>query len=322
MKNKYLITGFSGFVGQYFLDFFEKEQNNSKILGLDTLSPLFNIKEYENISCSFTEVDLLNDNKLESIICGFQPDYILHLASFSSVAYSWKDPILSFRNNTNIFLNLLEIIRRLGLNTRILSIGSSEEYGNISNNDLPLTESHILNPLSPYAVARISQEMLSKVYAHGYGLDIVMTRSFNHIGPKQKDIFAIPSFVKQLVQFKKNHLNHAELITGDTSIIRDFLDVRDVVRAYYDLFNKGRKGEVYNVCSGKGLSLREIINMLTDILDIDIQIKEDETLKRPTDNRIIIGSNAKIKKETGWEPKIKLKESLIDIINYWQSQII
>lgn len=128
----------------------------------------------------------------------------------------------------------------MNLDCRILSIGSSEEYGNVQAKDMPLREDHALNPISPYAVARVSQEMLSKIYVDGYGMDIIMTRSFNHIGPGQKDLFVISSFAKQLVQLSGNK-DDSKLVTGDISIVRDFVDVRDVVGAYYLLFKKVKK---------------------------------------------------------------------------------
>ncbi len=259
---------------------------------------------------------------MENIIFQFQPDYILHLASYSSVAFSWTHPVLSFQNNTNIFLNLLDAVRKLNLSTRILSIGSSEEYGNVCEEDLPLKEDHPLKPISPYAVARVSQEMLSKIYADGYGLNVIMTRSFNHIGTYQKDIFVVPSFIKQLVQIKNNGGKCSELVAGDISIVRDFIDVRDVVSAYYQLLNKGEKGEIYNVCSGQGRSLKEVISDITDILNIDISITIKNNLIRPSDNKIIIGSNEKIVKKTGWNIKYSLDQSLKDIISYWQNYLI
>ena len=315
---KYLITGYSGFVSRHFLEYLDGHATTAFIKGLDIINPEFPQHSYKNIRVQFEKIDLLNQNHVENIIFNFQPDYIINLASYSSVAFSWKEPILSFQNNMNIYLNLLESVRKLNLPVRILSIGSSEEYGNVDEKSLPLTEAHIPRPLNPYAVARVSQEMISKVYVDGYGLDIVMTRSFNHIGPFQKDIFVVSSFARQLVEIKNNHDRSRELVTGDVSIVRDFTDVRDVVVAYDLLLKKGRAGEIYNVCSGKGTSLHEIIGIMTGILDINIQIKVNEKLVRPSDNKIIIGTNEKIKREVGWKNIIPLETSLNDILDYWR----
>lgn len=211
----------------------------------------------------------------------------------------------------------MEIIREVSPYCRVLSVGSSEEYGNVNELNLPLREEYPLAPVSPYAVARVSQENLSKVYSDGFGLDIVMTRSFNHLGPGQKDIFVISSFAKQLVEIKKGVKKDKKLITGDISVVRDFLDVRDVVGAYYRLFTGGVKGEVYNICSGRGISLSEVIEMMCGILDLKIELETDHNLIRPNDNKIIIGTNEKLKKATGWDSKIDLNKSLKDIIKYW-----
>lgn len=317
--DKFLITGFSGFVSRHFIDYLERNKISAQILGIDINSIDFDISNYQFVKCDFQKTDLLNKNDVESIITVFRPDYVLHLASYSSVAMSWKKPVESFTNNTNIFLNLIESIRLSGIKCRILSIGSSEEYGNMENGDIHLKEEHALHPISPYAVARVSQEMLSKVYTDSYGMDIIMTRSFNHIGTHQKDIFVIPSFAKQLIALKENPSANKELSTGDTTIVRDFVDVRAVVEAYYLLFKKGKKGEIYNICSGKGTSLNEVIQRMASILNIEVRQKIDQSLVRPNDNKVIIGSNEKIKRDTDWENKYLLEDSLRDILNYYRS---
>lgn len=200
---KILITGVSGFVAKHFLDFLEENQLKVQVLGLDILDTNL-YSDFSYVDFQYKRIDLLDQGEIENILFLFRPNYILHLASYSSVAFSWKNPILSFQNNVNIFLNLLEVIRKYSLKTRILSIGSSEEYGNINTDDIPLKETARLDPLSPYAVARVSQEMLSKLYSKSYGLDIVMTRSFNHIGPGQSDIFVVSSFVRRILEEKSN----------------------------------------------------------------------------------------------------------------------
>jgi GDP-4-dehydro-6-deoxy-D-mannose reductase len=316
---KYLITGFSGFVSQHFLEYLEENRIRSQVLGVDLLSPGFNIRSFEFVQCSFEKIDLLDRNQVDNLVYQFQPDYILHLASFSSVAYGWKNPVTSFQNNTNIFLNLLEKVRALDLQCRILSIGSSEEYGNVPEKDLPLREEHGLKPVSPYAVARVAQEMLSRVYVEGYGLDIVMTRSFNHIGPRQRDVFAVPSFARQMVQMKRSGEKSGKLVAGDVEIVRDFLDVRDVVAAYHALFKKGERGAVYNVCSGSGVRLKEVIDRLAVILGLKVEVSTSDLLIRPSDNRILIGSNEKLRKATGWTAAYPIDRSLGDIVRHWEA---
>jgi GDP-4-dehydro-6-deoxy-D-mannose reductase len=315
--DRYLITGFSGFVSKHFLEYLEGLQNQASVLGIDIAYPDFVLDRLNHVQCEFEKMDLLDRKGIEKIIFQFQPNYILHLASYSSVAFSWANPVKSFQNNTNILLNVLEAVHSVHSGIRILSIGSSEEYGDLADGHSIFNEEDALNPVSPYAVARVSQEMLSKLYAKDYGLDIVMTRSFNHIGPGQKETFVIASFAKRLVEMKRGGASSPKLMTGDISLIRDFVDVRDVVRAYDELLKKGRKGEIYNICRGVGYSLKELVQQMVAILDMEVLTEIDAGLIRPNDNKVIIGSNEKIKCDTGWTPEIPLRQSLEDVINFW-----
>jgi GDP-4-dehydro-6-deoxy-D-mannose reductase len=320
---KYLITGISGFVAFHFLQCLNSLQKmNIEVLGIDRNIPR-DIEHYNfnNIKIRSLLLDITDYKTLEIAIVSFSPTYIVHLASFSSVSKSWQEPIDSFINNTNIFLNIIEIIRKNDIKCRILSVGSSEEYGNVPENCIPIKETMHLNPISPYAVARVSQEMLSQCYISSYKLDIILTRSFNHIGPRQSDAFVIPSFVKQILENIKEGKSDIKLHTGNISIVRDFLDVRDVVRAYYLLLEKGKSGELYNVSTGIGHTLKEIIFMLAELLKVNIEIEVDSDKIRPNDNRIIIGDNNKINIHTGWCPEIKLIESLQDLISYWKQKL-
>jgi GDP-4-dehydro-6-deoxy-D-mannose reductase len=318
---KYLITGFSGFVSRHFLEFLESRGSHSSVLGIDVHEPKFDLRKFRRIKCGFESLDLMDDKRTQEVIFRFQPNYILHLASYSSVMYSWKNPAWSFQNNTNIFLNLLEVVRLLNLDARILSIGSSEEYGNVSDTELPLREEQPLRPVSPYAVARVSQEMLSRVYVNGYGMDVVITRSFNHLGPGQNELFVVSSFAKQIAEASNKGLPSLEMKTGDLSIVRDFTDVRDVVRAYHLLLTKGSKGEVYNVCSGRGVTLASIVSQLSQKKRIAVSTLTDPKLVRPSDNRAIVGSNDKISGAVGWKPEIALEQSLDDILKDWETRL-
>lgn len=318
--DRYLITGFSGFVSAHFLEFLGKQPEKSVVMGVDIHEPSINLHQYEQVQCSFTKLDLLDANAMRELLISFKPNYILHLASFSSVAFSWQEPVSAIVNNLNIFLNLVDQVRKLQIPCRILSVGSSEEYGKVDAKDMPLVETFRVNPISPYAVARVSQEQLSKVYSDGYGLDIIMTRSFNHIGPGQTEKFVIPAFVNKIQQARTNGLK--EIQVGRTDIYRDFVDVRDVVRAYYLLFKGGRKSEIYNICSGKGLTLYEILDKLMTKMGVKLEIKTDAQLVRPSDNEIIIGSYQKLSGELGWHPEISLDQSLDDIIRYWENKSI
>jgi GDP-4-dehydro-6-deoxy-D-mannose reductase len=313
---KFLITGINGFVAYHFLEHLDMLGEEVEVLGFD-LKISSEVKEnsYKNIKLNFVELNLLEYKALEVAMVSFNPNYIVHLASFSSVGKSWEMPLECFLNNTNIFLNIVEIVRHNNINCRILSIGSSEEYGNVKESVIPLKEDMPLHPGNPYAVARVSQEMLSRCYVDAYKLDIILTRSFNHIGVRQRTDFAIPSFAKQISEGVKQGQREIKLITGDITVIRDYIDVRDVVNAYFALLRNGKPGELYNVCSGKGYSLKDVINLLAKIFDVKVIMETDPKRVRPLDNRIIIGSFEKIKLHTGWEPKFVLEESLKTAVN-------
>ncbi|MFA6358548.1 MAG: GDP-mannose 4,6-dehydratase, partial [Candidatus Omnitrophota bacterium] len=221
----------------------------------------------------------------------------------------WKTPVFSFMNNTNIFLNILDTVRLNDNGARVLSIGSSEQYGVVSEENLPLSEE-----TPQYAVARVAQEQLAKIYADGYGLDICCTRSFNHCGPGQTDRFVVSAIVKQFVKIA-NGFQDPVIHIGNGSIVRDFVDVHDVVAAYDLLLSKGKRGEVYNVCSGTGRT--EIVTLLSTLKGIDVQVHEEMAQIRPIDNPRIIGSNEKIQRDLGWKPVIPFEKSLESMYHYW-----
>jgi len=309
-----LVTGCAGFVGEYLIDYILQQEHGAEIFGIDVIEPR---KRYPE-RVFYSQINLLDRERVENVLEHIDPDCIVHLASFSSVGDSWKNPITSFKNNTNIFLNVLETVHVMGLKCRILSPGSSEQYGIVQEEDLPITEQAPLQPVSPYAAARIAQEHLSLIYARSFGLDVVCTRSFNHIGPGQPDKFVISSIAKQ---FAENKLGLKKgLLLGNIRVVRDFLDVRDVVGAYYLLLKKGERGEVYNVCSGKGIPLLTIIKSFSKISGLEPSVEVSKTLLRPMENPMVVGSHEKIAK-LGWYPGIALHDSLRDIYEYWMDGV-
>lgn len=315
---KLLITGVAGFVGHHCIEYFSSIHPEIDILGTDLVEASQVQSGLERFT--YRKVDLLDKAAIRYLFTTERIDSVLHLASFSSVAFSWERPADSFLNNSLIFINLIEAVKAIRPECRMLSIGSSEEYGDVTPSELPLAESHALKPRSPYGVARISQEMLSEVFCSGYGLDIVMTRSFNHIGPFQRDNFVIPAFVRQFVQAEREGKSVVHLKVGDVDVVRDFTDVRDVVRAYDLLLQKGKKGEVYNVCSGMGYKLRDIIGHIENLMSMRSEIETDSNTIRPLENREIVGNNAKIRKDCGWQPERSIESSLADVIEYWRSR--
>lgn len=313
-KKKILITGFSGFVSRHLLAYMQENDHDVNVCGIDVKPPAFDLAAFPDIMVTYHIVNLLKTDEVKCLLEKFRPDYIIHLASFSSVAYSWKHPIECFQNNTNIFLNIIAVVQELHLKCRVLSVGSSEEYGNVTEADLPLREDRSLTPCSPYAVARVAQEMLSRVYADSYGVDIIMTRSFNHIGPWQDTRFVIPGFISRIAAIKKAGETSGTIETGDLSIVRDFVDVRDVVRAYYHLLLHGKSGELYNICSGTGIRLSDIVDRIAGIIGIRVDTVINPDYVRLNDNRIIVGSHEKISADIGWEPIIPLDVTLRDMI--------
>jgi GDP-4-dehydro-6-deoxy-D-mannose reductase len=313
---KYVITGHSGFVGQHFIKYLLSVEPDAMIMGIDIAT-----MPHPAVPGNFNEtiINLLDREKVDAAIAGFKPDFLLHLASFSSVAFSWKEPYDSFLNNMTILLNVLESVRKFSPACRILSIGSSEEYGIVDKKDLPLTETRPFNPASPYAVARVSQEYMSMVYVNGYKLDIICTRSFNHIGIGQDRRFVVGAIAGKVAEFVCGKIS--VITTGDTAIVRDFIDVRDVVRAYYMLFKQGTRGQIYNVCSGNGHTISDIIKKFTTVTGCNPEIKVDPELLRPVENRIVVGANDKIRQAIGWEPQIKIDDSIKDIAAWWINKI-
>jgi len=312
----YLVTGASGFVGKYLIERILATEPESMVVGTDMSVSSSDANELEPRLKTIV-LDLLDRNGLDEVIHRWEPAKIIHLASHSSVAFSWQDPVDSFLNNTNIFLNLIESVKRNCPSSRILSVGSSEEYGVVGLDELPLKETRPLRPTSPYGVARASQEMLSQVYTKGFGLDLVITRSFNHVGPRQRETFFIPGLVKQFAVAKAAGVRKVEILAGDMKVIRDFTDVRDVVRAYLLLLQCGRTGEIYNVCSGKGYLLEEVVKMLEVISGIKANIVIDPTRIRPVENPVIIGDNQKLRAECGWHPRYDLATTLGQILDYY-----
>ncbi len=304
---RYLITGANGFVGRYFIEYLKEHEKDAIIYGADIS---------ENSLTSYIEylqIDLNDRFAVYRMLEKIKPDYIVHLAAMSSVAQSWQDPAKCFLNNTSVFLNIADGVRELNIKCRILSVGSSEEYGIYEE---PMKENFVLHPKSPYSIARLSQEYLSKLYVDYFKLDIVMTRSFNHIGPRQNPKFVIPSFVHQLVKISKG--KQEDIKVGNIDVIRDFLDVRDVVDAYYKILKNSKTREVYNVCSGNGYKLRDIIDIVSKYLNITPKIIVEKKLLRANEIISVIGDNTKLKTMLDWKPKYNLKITLKDMIEEYQ----
>lgn len=306
---KYLITGVMGFVGRYFVEYLIQQEPQSVVYGVD-------IAPECDMDIKYNSLNLMDSVGVDKIVKQIKPDYIVHLAAMSSVAQSWAEPANCFVNNMSAFLNLADAVRNNDLKTRILSVGSSEEYGIY---DQPMKESFVLHPKSPYSVARLSQEYMSKLYVDNFGMDIVMTRSFNHIGPRQSTRFVIPSFIEQLVNIADGKVEN-KMMVGNIDVVRDFTDVRDVIDAYYKIIKNAPNRSVYNVCSGRGTKLRDIIDTTSNTLGIKPSIIVDPSRVRANEIPSVIGDNSKLKTELGWQPKYTLQQTVSDMINYMKTK--
>jgi GDP-4-dehydro-6-deoxy-D-mannose reductase len=317
----YIITGASGFVAGHLIETIFAGDSEAKVTGIDLSKPdYFFLDRKFHDSVIFVKADLLNNDDILRVIERAEPHYIIHLAAYSSVAYSWQNPVISFNNNFNIFLNLLEAVKQFNPRIRVLSIGSSEQYGIVSADKIPLKETEAPNPISPYAVARVAQEYMASVYVKGFELDIVSTRSFNHFGPRQDERFVLSGFARQAAEIKKG-IRKPVIHVGDLNVIRDFTDVRDVSKAYLSLLAKGMPGETYNVCSGIGRKIIDCLNLLIETAGIQCKVQKSEELMRPVDNPIIVGDNAKLKERTGWFSQTPFEITLHDLYEYWMSRI-
>ena len=300
----WFITGVNGFVGHHLTNLLLK--NNHKIFGngLDEKGP-------KNIN--YHKTNILDFNKIKELIEKSQPDIICHLAGFSSVKKSFDNPKLCHDINVNGTENILKAVKELNINPRIIIISSADLYG--IPQTIPMTESHPLNAKSPYAESRIKQEAICKKY----NLNIVILRSFPHIGPGQLPQFVTSSFAKQIADIEKGIQNNT-LLVGNLSAKRDFTDVRDTVKAYYLAASKCKKGETYNICSQKSYSIQKILDILISLSKEDIKIKVDKDRLRPSDIPILEGDNTKFIKETGWVIKKDIEETLLDILDYWRNK--
>jgi len=312
---EYLITGCGGFVGRHYLSFLKGKCCTGDVLGIGTTAP--EKRDHKGLPFHFERVNLLDDVRLSKLLKKYQPRFCIHLASMSSVGDSWQQPAQSFVNNTNIFLNLVDGVRKYSPKTRVLSVGSSEQYGSINSRASSLTESDVLDPTSPYAVSRCAQEQLAKTYVSGYGLDIVMTRSFNHIGYGQDSRFALSSFARRFGVGVARQRSEITLNVGNLQVVRDFVDVRDVVRAYDLIVREARVGSIFNVCSGRGIALVDAVDYLSNASGLRYHAQLDQTLFRPLEQSMVIGSHEAITAELGWNPSFTFEESLDTLLSYW-----
>ncbi len=310
----YLVTGANGFAGRHLANLLE--DGNNTVYGISRTIPEDLVLKHPKVK--YEQCNLTDHASVFNTLKSIEPDCIFHFAAESSVAYSRKSPVNILYNNIISQINIFEALRELGLPTRIIVACSSEEYGLIKESNLPVNESCCFNPLSTYAVSKVSQDMLAYQYYKSYNMDTVRVRSFNLTGPGRSPIYAISSFAKQIADIEKNPIKNTILV-GNLNVKRDFTDVRDAVKAYYLIASRSKPGSVYNLCSGKAYSLKHLLDILISMSKVDIKIEIDDSKLRASDLPIMQGDNTKIQTEIGWIPERNIKETLKDLLDYWRA---
>ena len=315
-----LITGITGMAGSHLAEYL-LTLNGDEIFGTCRWrSNKENIQKIDE-SINLYECELKDPHAVTRMIKEIKPERIYHFAAQSSVSSSWNSPQDTIINNVTSQLNLFEAVRLLGVeDTRILISGSSEEYGLVYENELPVNEENQLRPMSPYGVSKVTQTAMAFQYYKNYGIHIVRTRCFNHTGPRRNEAFVTSNFAKQIVEIergKKKPVIHV----GNLSAIRDFSDIRDIVKAYYIALEHGTPGEMYNIGSDISHSIKDVLNMLLELSDVNIEIKEDQSRIRPLDVPKLRCDSTKFRNETGWKPEIDFKQTLSDLLDYWREKI-
>ncbi len=317
---KVLITGITGFAGSHLAEYIIHNQPGVEVYGLVRWrSRLENILAFQD-KIYLLEADLKDPTSLRSVLAYVKPDWIFHLAAQSFVPTSWKCPAETFNINVIGQINLFESLLSLNLNPKIHIAGSSEEYGQVYENEIPMKETNPLRPLSPYAVSKVAQDLLAYQYYRSYGLRTVRTRGFNHTGPRRGEVFVTSSLAKQIAEIEKGK-REAVIKVGNLEAKRDFTDVRDIVRAYWLALEKGQEGEVYNIGSGRAYAIREVLEMLLSLSRVKVKIEVDPARLRPSDVPILLADASKFKELTGWEPRIPFEKTLEDLLNYWREKV-
>lgn len=309
---KALVIGGGGFVGPYLV------RHLTDDCGYEVTVTKTEKEQLVMDNAVVKNLDILDIGQIVGLLKAEQPDYIFHLAAQSSVAYSWKNPTLTIDVNIKGCVNLLDAVRQLDKKPRVLLIGSGEEYGHIKEGECPIVEDNTVRPGNIYAATKACQNMLGKIYSDAYGLDIMMVRAFNHIGPNQTPMFVVADFCKQVADIEKCR-QEPVIYVGNLSAKRDFTDVRDVVKAYALLVEHGRRGETYNVGTGHAIAISQILDEIVAMSDTAIEVKVDENKLRPVDVPIIEPDIDKIKSEVGWQPVISLEQTLKETLEHWRS---
>lgn len=312
-----LITGINGFVGSHLAEYLLKE--GLKVYGMvQPRSGRNNIAHIED-KLRLIEADMRYSRHVDNVIDELKPQYIFHLASASSVFRSWKLPVEVMKTNIIGTVHLFEAIRKSRINPKIQLAGSSEEYGLVYPEELPVKETNALRPLSPYAVSKVAQDRLSYQYYKSYGINVVITRAFNTTGPRRPSIYVTSNFARQIAEIEKGR--EPIIQVGNLDVQRDFSDVRDIVRAYWLALKRCEAGEVYNICSEKAVTIKAVLDLLLSLTNQGIKIQQNPSRMRPADIPVMRGDCTKFKRETGWKPEIAFEQTMANLLDYWRARV-
>ncbi len=315
-----LITGVTGFAGSHLADYLLAEQPEVEIFGIRRWRSRMENIEHLDGRLQLRECDLRDPAAIQGVLAEVRPDYIFHLAAQSFVPASWRAPSETLMTNILGQTNIFEAVRVLELDPVIQIAGSSEEYGLVLPDEVPIKETNPLRPLSPYAVSKVAQDLLAYQYFRSYGLKTVRTRGFNHTGPRRGEVFVTSNFAKQIASIEAG-LREPVIRVGNLDAQRDFTDVRDMVRAYWLAVSEATPGEVYNLASGRAVTIRELLDQLLALSDTEVEVQVDPDRLRPSDVEILLGDYSKFRSDTGWEPSIPLEQTLKDTLDYWRQKL-
>ena len=312
-----LITGIAGFAGSHLADFLLR---HTECAVAGTIHRQDTRVSHLRDHVALYRVDLRDAAAVAEVIADVRPDLIFHLAAQSFVPISWQHPWTTFEQNVHGQVNVLQAVAQQELATRVLVVGSNEEYGLIHPEDLPIDEDTPLRPSSPYGVSKVAQDLMGWQYFRSYSMAVVRVRPFNHIGPRQGDRFVAPAFARQIAETEAG-TREPLLRVGNLSTTRDFTDVRDVVRAYWLALTLGQPGEVVNIGSGVGHTIDELLRTMVSFSNVAFTIEPDPARMRPSDVPVSICDNSRLKAATGWRPEISFEHSLLDILNDWRERL-
>jgi GDP-4-dehydro-6-deoxy-D-mannose reductase len=314
-----LITGITGFVGSHMAEYALAQ--GACVFGSSRWRSKTENIEHLRSRITLIESDLRDMSSVRALVEASNPTHVIHLAAQSFVGASWQAPAETLSTNIISQVNVLEAIRALKLSPRFLTVGSSEEYGLVHEDELPIRETNPLRPLSPYAVSKVAQDMMGYQYFRSYGLPIVRARAFNHEGPRRGDVFVTSNFARQVAQIEAG-LSEPSVRVGDLRPRRDYSDVRDIVRGYWLLVERGEPGEVYNLCSGRSWAIRQVLDFLLAQSTVKgIAVEVDSIRLRPSDVMVLEGDSSKIEKATGWKVEIPFEQTLTELLDYWRERI-